>query len=337
MFGVFRAHAGPAIEREIAERQDSGLNASHAGGNAGQPASGGEILKCAACGTGRLLRAMFIYKEGEPPGHPNHQVVYNDLQLHECEQCARGVLIRMKHDSFDWEAAWDNEDRYWIDARSMKELNGWLAACARPQDPECNCKLHEAMRKSLLNLPELGANGDFGLIPRLRYDSKEDCRLVLGDGSEQVEYSDGRMRVRASLIGGLLCGHGWRYYENGTLAEEGEFSLDKRTGNWVEYNDSGKPVFGGCYENGYRVSSVEPMKAAAEAAKSGKAMSHPRLTFILVFLTVFTIPLALLTMLLWNLSLARVWGHWIAFVPEAWILALLVWMAYKLWPVRRSR
>src|SRR6266545_3428295 len=89
---------------------------------------------CQSCLAGTEQLLMFIKKVGEPPGHPQHQIVYEHLQLYQCDLCLRGRVEREKHDCFDWEAVWTATDDFWIDAVVMADVRHAMVPCPRPAD-----------------------------------------------------------------------------------------------------------------------------------------------------------------------------------------------------------
>ena len=294
--------------------------------------SGQGSQPCPCCRAGQPSRVLFIFKEGEPPGHPNHQIVYDDLQLHQCNRCLRGVLSRLKHDCSDFEAAWDDRDDYWIDAASMKDLGAALTACPHPQEPECECAIHVSLRNSLKDLPSLQGNGDFRLIPRLRSTSKSKIKFALIDGDAKVEYESGKLRLQAKLAGGRLSGHACRYHESGMLAEEGNFNFDRRDGTWVEYDDTGRAIVGAYYEKGNLIRVVEPNEAAEMAKRSG---THSTKDLILGCLLVIGIPVVALILFIWTGIWA--WHHQPTLMLAALAAGFTVWTIYMLWNAKKSR
>jgi hypothetical protein len=105
---------------------------------------------CIFCGQEDLHPLMWIRRNGEPPGSPGHNILYESSSIAACNACGQAQLEEHSHDCFsppgeeDWDMYWwyllDPEERAWLERL--------LAACPAPLDPACACPLHQGLRAS---------------------------------------------------------------------------------------------------------------------------------------------------------------------------------------------
>lgn len=105
---------------------------------------------CIACGHADLQPVMWIRKTGEPPGSPDHNIVYEYNTVAACPTCSQAQMEELSHDC--WSAPGEEDwDMYWwylFDSEELILLRNLLAACPAPLDPACTCSLHQDLRKS---------------------------------------------------------------------------------------------------------------------------------------------------------------------------------------------
>lgn len=127
---------------------------------------------CMACGSTKVRPLFGLERDGVPPAQPGHNTEYRHLVVVGCGVCHWGHRERRRHDCFNWEDVWDNDDWWPIDTEDMARLRGSLSACPAPLTPECRCPVHRTLRASCSQhstsniLPSLG--WDYGReVPRL--------------------------------------------------------------------------------------------------------------------------------------------------------------------------
>lgn len=105
------------------------------------------------CEAKEQVRLMWLYKSGEPPGDPNHQIGYDHDLIEICPACSGATLESLRHDCFDYEDVWDQYEWYELSPDDGARMRAIAARCDRPLDPFCVCMTHASLRSSARALP----------------------------------------------------------------------------------------------------------------------------------------------------------------------------------------
>jgi hypothetical protein len=98
-------------------------------------------------------RLVSITKRGVPHGDDGHDIVYGYAHVCWCPQCGSGELMSYSHDCWDksHEEPWDMWWTWKMPAADIERLRTGLVRCPRPEDHDCGCNAHVALRRTLAN------------------------------------------------------------------------------------------------------------------------------------------------------------------------------------------
>lgn len=207
---------------------------------------------CLSCKSSRLQGLIFIKKEGEPPGHPKHNIVYSHLVVLRCLDCGRGQVDRRKHDCFDFEEVWDQDEQYALSSYETAKLEANIASCPQPLSPFCSCAVHESLNA---NCPAPTTFWNPGLedVPRMCVRIEGDFpKLALRSAKVSTSYPGGAVKAEGEVLHGWLSGHWTLWHPSGRKKAEGDFLNDRRTGLWTEWDENGKVVAAKTFKEGYK-------------------------------------------------------------------------------------
>lgn len=208
---------------------------------------------CLSCKSSRLHGLIFIEKEGEPPGHPSHNIVYRHILVVQCLDCGRGQVDRRKHDCFDFEEVWDQDEQYALTSHDTTKLASSISACTDPLSPSCGCAVHESLRANCL-APETFWNPGLEDVPRMRVEIERDFpKLNLLTAKVSTSYPGGEVKAEGDVLDGWLEGHWTVWHPDGQKKAEGDFRNDRRTGQWTEWDEQGKVIAAETFKDGYKV------------------------------------------------------------------------------------
>ena len=168
--------------------------------------SGSSRGACFTCRSTRLRPLVVLAKEGFPPGDPSHNIVYSHDAIFGCDDCHHGYVELRRHDCFDFEEVFDQDEVCALDGESVAKVADGLAACPQPTSEACQCKVHQSLRSSCGSLPRHIWKRYAGELPGvlMQMADADQERLVLSGIC--VEVSGGLPKLAAK--------HGkWRAYD----------------------------------------------------------------------------------------------------------------------------
>jgi len=115
--------------------------------------NGSSLSRCLLCQSPRLRPLILLAREGIPPGEPGHNIVYSHDAIFGCDDCHAGYTEVRRHDCFDFEEIYDQDDHHPLDAESIGQLLGCLPNCPTPLSEKCDCKVHQSLRSTWHSLP----------------------------------------------------------------------------------------------------------------------------------------------------------------------------------------
>jgi hypothetical protein len=120
------------------------------------------LQSCPSCKSAALRPALLLYRDGIPPGKEGHNIVYNHCVIVLCESCIAGFVEVRKHDCFDSEEVWDQDEWYVFDKDSGIILKEAVSGCPNPLSETCHCAVHESLRQVSLRVSDwtYGFEGD---------------------------------------------------------------------------------------------------------------------------------------------------------------------------------
>ena len=193
------------------------------------------------CPSDKLRPIILLNQDGNPPGEPDHNIAYSHDAIFVCGECGGGFAERRRHDSFDFESVFDQNDQYALDPESIGELGKALAICPNRLARECTCAVHQSLRASWPVLPELGSGNDVIDIPRIYVMMAGDLpALQVRNGRWTAYYRNGKRKAEGELKAGKLTGNWIFWHQNGKKKAEGAYANDMRQGKWTELNEQGQ-------------------------------------------------------------------------------------------------
>ncbi len=105
------------------------------------------LSACALCRSTALRPFLLLRREGVPPGKPDHNIGYLHTVIVLCGGCGGGFLEVRKHDCFDYEDVWDQDEWFVFDRSSADAMQSFAAPCPSPLSEHCSCPVHQALRK----------------------------------------------------------------------------------------------------------------------------------------------------------------------------------------------
>lgn len=105
---------------------------------------------CIACEAPGIRPSIVLSQEGIAPGKPDHQITYGHVVICCCARCGSGFVEVRKHDCFDFEEVFDQNEWFAFDALSGRQLAAALAGCPAPIDVACTCPVHRSLRETVL-------------------------------------------------------------------------------------------------------------------------------------------------------------------------------------------
>lgn len=99
-------------------------------------------LKCNVCGTVGLERLVWISSRGNVG-----DICYGNLTIAACPSCDCGQREDFDHDRMGSDPQWTTVYYGAISPNDMQRLKLLLRSCPDPQDPQCDCLIHAALRQ----------------------------------------------------------------------------------------------------------------------------------------------------------------------------------------------
>jgi hypothetical protein len=209
---------------------------------------------CFTCRSAKLRPLIVLAKEGFPPGDSRHVFGYSHDAIFGCDDCHHGYAEIRRHDCFDFEEVYDQDQVCALDGESIARLTECLPRCPEPTSEKCACKVHQSLRSSWSSLPTedtgdfpavllhlADADQDRLVIPRVCVEVAGDApRLARKNGKWLAYDAKGNIKAEGDFSAGQLTGRWTYWYENGQKKAEGEYVRDLREGKWVEWNDRGE-------------------------------------------------------------------------------------------------
>lgn len=230
------------------------------------------LRECMACHSPRLLPLMLLAREGKPPGHPDHNFVYSHDAIFGCEECPCGYAEMRRHDCFDFEEVFDQDEHHPLDAGSIARLRECLPHCPAPLSEQCTCDVHRSLRASWASVPLKLWNQyipDFPrpllqmadpdqekwCIPRISVElSRGLPKLEPRNGHWSTPYQNGNLKAEGEFVKGQMNGEWTFWHPNGQKKAAGEYAWDQREGKWTEWDERGEIVSEQTFRNGRAVS-----------------------------------------------------------------------------------
>jgi hypothetical protein len=228
---------------------------------------------CMACRSSRLRPLILLAREGKPPGSPDHNIVYSHDAMFACEDCHCGYAEVRRHDCFDFEEVFDQDEHHALDADGVARLRECLAHCPAPLSEQCTCDIHQSLRKSWSSLPRglwdqynpdfprpllqmADPDQDRWFIPRISVEVSGNLpKLRLYNGRWSAHYKNGNLKAKGELENGRMNGEWTFWYPNGQKKAEGKYARDQREGKWTEWNEAGKKTSEQTFKAGRAVST----------------------------------------------------------------------------------
>jgi len=222
--------------------------------------AGSSRRQCFTCNSAKLRPLIVLAKEGFPPGDSRHVFSYSHDAIFGCDDCRHGYAERRRHDCFDFEELYDQDQVCALDGKSTARLTECLPQCPQPTSETCDCKVHQSLRKSWGFLPYQVWERYTGELPSviLQIADADQERLIISgvwvgvmddlprlmakNGKWPVYDAKGKMRGEGEFSGGQMTGRWTYWHPNGQKKSEGEYEKDLREGKWVEWNDRGEVV-----------------------------------------------------------------------------------------------
>jgi hypothetical protein len=236
-------------------------------------AAGSSRRLCFTCQSPKLRPLIVLAKEGFPPGDSRHVFSYSHDAYFGCDDCPHGYVEIRRHDCFDFEDVYDQDQVCALDGNSIARLKECLPRCPEPLSETCKCKVHESLRKSWGHLPNQVWDRYTGELPSviLQIADPDHERVVISgvwvgvmndlprimakDGKWPVYDAKGKLKAEGGFSRGQLTGHWTFWHANGQKKSEGEYHKDLREGKWVEWNERGEVVAEQIFHEGQPIKS----------------------------------------------------------------------------------
>jgi hypothetical protein len=101
---------------------------------------------CPNCRGDSIRLLILLAREGYPPDDPRHNIGYTHDAIFFCESCAHGFAEERRHDCFDFEDVWDQDELFPISPEKIAALRARLPDCPDPASETCACALHKSLR-----------------------------------------------------------------------------------------------------------------------------------------------------------------------------------------------
>jgi hypothetical protein len=108
---------------------------------------------CLNCKAAALRPLVVLALEGYPPADSRHNIVYAHDAIFVCGRCGAGYAEQRRHDCFDFEDVWNQDEVCPIAAEDIARLHECLASCPDPVQQTCSCAVHESLRASWSAVP----------------------------------------------------------------------------------------------------------------------------------------------------------------------------------------
>jgi len=221
---------------------------------------GSSRRKCFTCRSTKLRPLIVLAKEGFPPGDSRHVITYSHDAIFGCDDCHHGYVELRRHDCFDFEEVFDQDQVCALDGDSITKLAQCLPGCPQPLAESCECKVHQSLRSSWKSLPTQVWDRYTGIFPGalMQMADPDQERIVLSgvcvevhgsapklkpkNGKWQAFDAKGKLKAEGTFSNGLLKGRWTFWHENGRKRLEGEYVSDLREGTWTEWSDRGEVV-----------------------------------------------------------------------------------------------
>jgi hypothetical protein len=215
---------------------------------------------CFACASANLRPLIVLKKDGFPPGDARHNIGYLHDAIFGCDDCQHGYAEIRRHDCFDFEEVFDQDQVCALDGASISRLTECLPGCPEPISETCACKVHQSLRASWSSLPRQvweRYTGEFPSVILQIADADQERlvisavwvgvmddlpRLMAKNGKWPAYDAKGKLKAEGNFSNGQLTGRWTYWHANGRKKSEGEYVRDLREGKWVEWNDRGNKV-----------------------------------------------------------------------------------------------
>ena len=108
---------------------------------------------CFTCRSTKLRPLIVLAKDGFPPGDSQHVITYSHDAIFGCDVCHHGYVELRRHDCFDFEEVFDQDQVCALDGDSIAKVADCLPRCPNPLLETCDCKVHQSLRSSWSWLP----------------------------------------------------------------------------------------------------------------------------------------------------------------------------------------
>jgi hypothetical protein len=105
---------------------------------------------CIICGSPQPQILFNLAESGVPHSTPGHRFAYSYKVISVCNKCGHGQLEAYSHDCFKhytdepWEMFW----MYAFTPTEVLRLSAKIKNCPDPQNPQCQCQIHQQLRIS---------------------------------------------------------------------------------------------------------------------------------------------------------------------------------------------
>lgn len=223
---------------------------------------------CFTCASANLRPLIVLSKDGFPPGDDRHVITYSHDAIYGCDDCHHGYVEARRHDCFDFEELFDQDEVCALDGKSIARLIECLPRCPAPLSETCDCPVHQSLRKSWGFLPRHVWDCYKGELPSVilqMADADQERlaisgvwvgimddlpRLMAKDGKWPVYDAKGTLKAEGEFSRGQLTGHWIYWHANGQKKSEGNYAKDLREGKWVQWNEHGEVMGQQIFEKG---------------------------------------------------------------------------------------
>ena len=210
--------------------------------------------QCLACPSQRLRPLILLAR------NDSASFVYNHDAIFACDDCHSGYADKRRHDSFDWEEVWDQDEHHPLDADSIAQLRQCLVDCPHPLSEGCACKVHESLRAGWAALPAqiwsqsgvdfppallrmADSDQERWIVPRVCVELIDGApRLLPREGEWLLCYEDGNPKAQGHFKTGRMHGKWTYWYASGVKKAEGKYASDRRAGKWTQWNEKGEVI-----------------------------------------------------------------------------------------------